>query len=312
MFLPLVAMMAGLLFCSCEKEESNNQTTSQGEDDPDPDPSVTGGFSVSENLQVFFSPGNLQWSAKGGGSMDTTHIVVGGGTAPGIWRFSPNQWDVIGADNSNISSSYSGWIDLFGWGTSEYLRKYPYMTSQSDSDYGNGERNISGTKYDWGVFNAIYNTKTNTTDSAGTWRTLTRDEWEYLINTRTTTSGIRYAKAIVNGVSGLVLVPDNWSNSTYALDSTNTADATFGSNVITTEQWAVLENADAVFLPIAGYRYGTTVDKVDFSGHYWSSTNGGISLAYHMTFFNDNVYTDHFGGQRQFGFNVRLVRNVIN
>ena len=50
---------------------------------------------------VYFSQGNLQYQA----STDT-------------WRFAENQYDMIGEDNSNISSTYDGWIDLFGWGTS--------------------------------------------------------------------------------------------------------------------------------------------------------------------------------------------------
>lgn len=160
--------MAGLLLCSCEKEESNSQATSQGNPDPEPNlASVQGAFSVSANQQVIFSPGNLQWSATGCGSTATTHAVARGSTAEGTWRFAPNQWDVIGADNSNISSTYSGWIDLFGWGTCGYLRRCPYMTSQTDEDYGNG-RSISGTRFDWGVFNSIYNSKADATDLPGT------------------------------------------------------------------------------------------------------------------------------------------------
>ena len=101
-------------------------------------PAPENAFSVAVGTFVYFSPGNLQWSAKNGGSYATTHNVAGGGTAAGTWRFAPNHWDIIGADNSNISSSYSGWIDLFGWGTSGYNNKYPYMTSTTNTDYGNG------------------------------------------------------------------------------------------------------------------------------------------------------------------------------
>lgn len=224
-------------------------------------------FSVSATEKVYFSPGNLQWSAKNGGSTATTHAVAGGGTAAGTWRFAPNQWDAIGANNSNISSTYSGWIDLFGFGTSGYNNKHPYMTSGNNSDYGNGSNSISGTNYDWGVYNAIYNPKTNTTDAAGTWRTLTYNEWIYLIGTRTTTSGIRYAKATVNGINGLIIVPDNWRTSIYALNSTNISDAAYSTNVISATNWTTLENAGAVFLPATGYRNETSIQYVT-SGYY--------------------------------------------
>lgn len=58
--------------------------------------------------------------------------------------FSENQWDMIGDDNSNISASYTGWIDLFCWGTGNN----PTNASTNISDYS--------TFTDWGV-NAISN-----------------------------------------------------------------------------------------------------------------------------------------------------------
>ncbi|MBP5759685.1 MAG: T9SS type A sorting domain-containing protein [Bacteroidales bacterium] len=264
-------------------------------------------FSVSANTQVYFSPSNLQWSATNGGSTATTHTVAGGGTAAGTWRFAPNQWDTIGAANSNISSSYSSWIDLFGWGTSGYNSKYPYTSIMDVSDYVNTDANISGTNYDWGVYNAIYNPKTSTTDAPGTWRTLTNAEWDYLINTRSTTSGIRYAKATVNGVCGLILVPDNWLASTYALDSTNTSYAAYTSNVISEAQWTTLENAGCAFLPAAGHRHGTSVYGVGSIGGYWSATYSTRTLACGPCF--DSGYLGPMdSGFRYYGLSVRLVR----
>ena len=264
-------------------------------------------FSVSDSTRVVFSPGNLQWSATNGGSTATTHTVEGGGTAAGTWRFAPNQWDNIGANNSNISSSYSGWIDLFGWGTSGYNNKYPYMTSTTTTDYGNGAANITGTNYDWGVYNAIYNPRTQTTDAPGTWRTLTTAEWGYLINIRSTTSGIRYAKATVNGVPGLIIVPDNWSTSTYALNSTNTIGAAYTTNVITSAQWTTLENAGCAFLPAAGFRNGTSVNNVGSDGYYWLATYSNSFDAFHMGFNSGTVYPSSSSG-RFIGRSVRLVR----
>ncbi|MBP5412675.1 MAG: hypothetical protein J6Y47_05420, partial [Bacteroidales bacterium] len=211
-----------------------------------------GVFSVSATDSVLFSPGNLQWSATNGGNTATTHAVADSGTAAGTWRFASNQWNMIGAANSNVSSTYTGWIDLFGWGTSGYNNKYPYMTSTTHSDYGNGNNNIAGTNYDWGVYNAIYNPKTQTTDAPGTWRTLTKDEWVYLLNTRPTASSIRYAKATVCGIVGLIIVPDNCSNTYYPLTNVNTAGAAYTSNIIGATDWAKMENVGCVFLPAAG------------------------------------------------------------
>ncbi|MBO4738997.1 MAG: hypothetical protein J5606_05485 [Bacteroidales bacterium] len=276
-------------------------------DDPD-EPVVLQPFSVGENTTVYFSPGNLQWSATNGGNSVTvtTHAVAGGGTASGTWRFAPNQWDTIGAGNSN---SYSGWMDLFGWGTSGYNSKYPNMTSTTYSDYGNGRESISGTNYDWGVYNAIYNPQTKTTDAPGTWRTLTSGEWRYLLGTRTTTSGMRYAKALVNGVGGVIILPDNWNRNTYTLNGADNINTAYTSNNIDIYDWSMLEHAGCVFLPAAGIREGTSVRGVGSYGYYWCGNwcldNSAYDLFFSSTSLNP-VY-DHY---RYVGNSVRLVKNV--
>ena len=272
---------------------------------------LPGLFSVAANKQVLFSPGNLQWSKTGGGSSATTHTVAGGGTATGTWRFAPHQWDTIGAANSNISSSYSGWIDLFGWGTSGYNYKYPYMTSTTSSDYGNGNNDISNTKYDWGVYNSIYNPNTQTVESPGTYRCLTTSEWTYIFEYRSTSSGIRYAQGLVNGVAGLIIVPDNWNSSTYILNNTNSSGASYSSNVISVADWLILENAGAVFLPAAGSRNGTSIYYMGISGQYWTGTRYLSDYAYGAVFTNNAVTGGSIQDSRYLGRSVRLVKDTI-
>ena len=261
-------------------------------------------FSVSTNSFVYFSPGNLQWSATNGGSTATIHTVAGNGTAAGTWRFAPNQWDIIGADNYYISATYTGWIDLFGWGTSGS----PYNTSSNNS-YGNGYANIAGTNFDWGVYNSIYNPITQTTNAPGTWRTLTHSEWVYLLNTRVTPSGIRYAKAAVNGIGGIVIVPDNWSTSIYTLVSPNLSNVAYTINNINATDWANMEAAGCVFLPAAGYRSGTSVSNVNSSGCYWSATAIGIDSACYFGFSSSNL-NPSYHSNRYSGRSVRLVRST--
>ena len=271
-----------------------------------PGPIYTSSFSVSDTTQVMFSPGNLQWSAKNGGSTATTHAVAGGGTAAGTWRFSPNQWDTIGANNNNISSSYSGWIDLFGWGTSGYSGNQPYMTSTSDEAYGPTRGNIAGTNYDWGVYNAIYNTQTQNTDEPGTWRALTRNEWEYMINRRQTASNIRFALATVHGITGLIIVPDDWDISVYTLKNTNqTID--YASNTISDADWTNMGNAGCVFLPAVSIRYGNVMQSVSVGGtnsigSYWTTMRAYFDFAsYRQTTYEGTLCQ---------GRSVRLVRDV--
>lgn len=242
-----------------------------------PEGTINGRFSISNSQQVCFSQGNLQYQ-------DRTHT----------WRFAEHQWDYIGYNNENISfSSYNGWIDLFGWGTGNN----PTKISTSSSDYS--------TFNDWGN-NSISN------GGGRRWFTLTRDEWVYVFNTRNTSSGIRYAKATVNGENGVILLPDNWNSSNYSLSSTNNGGASFSSNRISQSDWTNrLEANGAVFLPAAGYRYGTDVNGVGSSGRYWSASYYDSDLAHNVYFGDDYLDPDDWNGRFR-GLSVRLVCSAEN
>lgn len=204
-----------------------------------PTGAINGLFSLGNSQYIYFSKGNLQFQAS-----------------TNTWRFAENQYEIIGNDNANIgSSSYTGWIDLFGWGTGNN----PTNSSVSSHDYEDFT--------DWGN-NAISNGG-NTTN---TWHSLTQDEWVMILFYRNTDSGLRFAKANVNGINGLILLPDNWSTNTYYLYNTNTANAAYSSNTIGLLNWSLLEEAGAVFLPAAGTRSGTTISNVESYGEYWTSS----------------------------------------
>ena len=139
-----------------------------------PEGAVKGLFSISSNNAVYFSKGNLQYQVS-----------------TNTWRFAEHQYDYVGSANTNIfSSTYSGWIDLFTWGTSGYNHGancyQPWSTSLDGSDYyayGSLENNLydqSG-KADWG-----YNAISNGGNRERIWRTLTIDEWDYVLNYRNT------------------------------------------------------------------------------------------------------------------------------
>ena len=266
------------------------------------DGAVKGLFSVSENDKVYFSKGNLQYQASSN-----------------TWRFAENQWDCVGNGNSNISSSYSGWIDLFGWATSGYYYDgtchYPWTCSPTGNyvAYGNHYANLDDEtgQADWG-----YNAISNGGNRIGQWRTLSEDEWEYLVLTRNTASGIRFAKATVNGVYGVILLPDDWNSSVYGLTNTNDeTSASYGDNVISDETWiSVLEPAGAVFLPAAGKRENLTVYYANVEGGYWSSSGSSVEgfLGHHdlagcLEFGNTRLYFN--SESRSNGYSVRLVHD---
>ena len=275
---------------------------------------LNGIFSVGNNTKVCFSQGNLQYQA----STDT-------------WRFADNQWDYVGgmvmsehhgnvsgSSNSNISPAYDGWIDLFGWGTSGWNNGntcYHPWDINSDNDgtlFGPpGLNSLIGdnANADWGVYNPI----SNGGNQANQWRTLTYWEWNCLLNTRTTSSGVRYAKAQLNGVNGLILVPDNWDTSVYELQNVNTSESSYDSNVIGLTVWInTFESNGAVFLPAAGARiYGTTMFYLNDRGYYWSSTCHGNLDNYAIDWGFSDEWLNYFAGNRSTGMSVRLVRDVV-
>ena len=218
------------------------------------DNALPGLFSVSPTEQVRFSPGNLQYQA----STDT-------------WRFALNQYDVVGANNANISASNEDWIDLFGWATSGYAGSEPYLTSTDASLYGIDE-SIDSTNYDWGIYNAI----SNGGNSAGMWRLLSSDEWGYLLYERTGASDL-LGVGCVAGVNGLILLSDDFVlpdsiEFRHAVASDSGEDLYRIVNDYTAVEWARMEAAGAVFFPAAGARIGKKVMYTAIAGYYWSST----------------------------------------
>ena len=210
---------------------------------------LTGKFSVSANKQVSFSQGNLQYLA-----------------ATDTWQFAENQWDIIGTGNENISATYKGWIDLFGFGTSGYANKYPWMTSTNEEDYTDGATgDIYNTYFDWGKYNPVVNGG----NQAGIWYTMPRDEWDYLLHTRTDADRLQ-GIATVAGMKGYVLLPDNWQLPDMMWFTP--LATSFSVNTYSVSQWRTMENAGAVFLPIAGYRDVTSVEDLDQFAYYWTSS----------------------------------------
>jgi hypothetical protein len=249
--------------------------------DNDTPSSGIGVFSVSADKKVTFSKGNLQYHP-----------------ANDEWRFAESQLDYIGAANSNCSSTYNGWLDLFGWSTS--TTNFGVSTSTNDNDY-------SGSFVDWGT-NKIGN------DAPNTWRTLTYDEWEYLLKNRNNASSLR-GVAQVNGVNGLIFLPDNWTcpagvtfksgfNSEWGVDY-YAAYQTF-----TAEQWSKLESEGAVFLPASGYRNGSNVKYVQYSSFYWSANEvySDRNCAFYLSFGSGGAVM--VGSDCFYGRSVRLVKDL--
>jgi hypothetical protein len=131
----------------------------------------------------------------------------------------------------------------------------------------------------------------------------------YLINTRTNASSFR-TFATVNGVVGLILMPDGWTTSGVSLTITT---ANYTSNDISLAQWNKLEEQGCVFLPSDGYRGGdnnTTCDLVQDHGSYWSSTAYNLQHAYYLDVKTGGL-DPSYENNRRIGLSVRLVSETM-
>ena len=280
-----------------------------------PEGAINGLFTINENGdQVYFSQGNLQYQAS-----------------TNTWRFAEHQWDYVGADwlgvvygnvfengvqcdNNLISPTYDGWIDLYCYGTSGYnhgaVCYQPWSISEDNSDYyayGNSTYNLNDQtgQADWG-----YNAISNGGNTENIWRTLTIDEWDFVLFTRTTTTGFRYAKANVCGINGVILFPDNWDGSLYSVNNSNIDDVDFSGNIINNSDWvSIFETHGAVFMPVTGTRlvHSSTSFR---EGMYWSATyrhSDAINILYFSpTFFGTNIDNGH----RHDAKSVRLAQDA--
>lgn len=265
-----------------------------------PEGALKGLFSVSDDLQVFFSKGNLQY--------------VGSASSP-YWKFADRQNEALGLTTGQNSESKTVDRDLFGWATSGYRHGsaayHPWSTVASYHNsnyaaYSDFRCNLydNSCKADWG-----YNAISNGGNVENMWRTLKKTEWVYLFESRENARNL-YGMARVGGVSGLVILPDywNWLLPDLALFSESwvSGHSSF-VNEFTETEWNVMELHGAVFLPAAGLRNGVNVFDVGSFGYYWSADAHAMEFAF-MFYFCD-VIASLAPDNRYSGHSVRLVRD---
>ena len=246
---------------------------------------LSGVFSVSADKQVQFSRGNLQYTQ----STQT-------------WAFAAQQYEILGTANF-ANGALADKIDLFGWSGSTATAQWGVSTSQSNASY-------SGDFADWGK---------NIGDGT-TWRTLTKDEWMYLLKTRTNAStlmGVARINLNADGseyANGLIFLPDNWQapdGVTFKSGLTESGSQAYADyQTFTLEEWSKLETAGAVFLPASGYRRGTDM-WYKTQGYYWSSSSDNPSYNWLYWAFNFTAKVANiWNHERYYGSTVRLVRDM--
>jgi len=274
---------------------------------------LSGMFSVAPDRTVNFSQGNLQYQAS-----------------TNTWRFAENQWNQVGGnylglelgnvyengvkcDNRLASSTYSGWIDMFCWGTSGWdcgnVYYQPYDIVEEGTGYEGaligppGHFSLDGVyaNSDWGVYNAI----SNGGNQPGLWRTLSMEEWDYIMNYRDQASE-KYSLATVNGVHGCVLLPDEWicpSGLVFVPQSFN-----WNINVYTEQQWMQMEENGAVFLPASGAKASNFMNNSGTCEYHTIDSYSDWSSVHFMI--GDNGFVGDTGYTRTLAISVRLVQDV--
>ena len=277
------------------------------QDDTPSTPSASiGAFSVSATKQVAFSRGNLQYTQS-----------------TNTWSFAENQWDYIGTENltggevtfdpktgyrKEEGDALADKIDLFCWSTD--ATNFGMITSPYDNDY-------LGSFIDWGT-NQIDN------DAPNTWRTLTSEEWFHLIRYRTNADYL-WGIAQVNGVNGVILLPDNWTCPDGVIFKSghhvsHGVDYYADYQTFTAEQWSKMAKAGAIFLPAAGVHtvlqytvtaYYIWLTSLQSFGHYWSASACSAipANADHFRFNSDASLSVYTGGRRD-ARSVRLVKDL--
>lgn len=121
------------------------------------------------------------------------------------------------------------------------------------------------------------------------WRTLTADEWMYILKNRSNASALS-GEATVGEKKGMILLPDT---STLTIAQ---AEA----------DWSLAQGRGAVFLPYQGYRDGVDIVQEDEVGYYWTATSADSKQSIYI---NINQKTQ-VAGNRYIGCSVRLVQPV--
>ena len=258
---------------------------------------VEGEFSVNAEKKVQFAKGNLRYEG------DIYH---------GIWSVAKQQYEVLGEANINADeygSTPADYKDLLCWSTANNhygVSNYYYYDDEDAAPY------FQGDFVEWGENPALI------ANLGEGWSTLSKDEWNYLLNERENAAKLQsfatisYLKGEENvEVKGLILLPDDW-----------TGDAPAGT--FTAEEWATLEKDGAVFLPVTGHLWSykdenqenqTVINGIDVIGNYWTSTSatdGSDLFASALNFnLNSSEALPDADIERRLGCAVRLVKEVI-
>ena len=313
-------------------------------------------FSVSDNKKVAITNGNMQYimpvktytADMKPNTLEANKLIRWRGTTPlkitgkatvhrGYYRLAPEQWEMAMPKNNQSSGTYSyatvrvggvdyispetyRYFDLPSWGTlnNPTLLKYKF------------HRTISGvgieTEFDFGKKLHVGSKPT---------RTMTADEWGYLLPTSTNNlnkrvwevNGKRYVKWATcfideNGdgrrgtnpaeLRGFLIFPDKMTYQ-QAKDVFTITNPTFGNHVDASKNpttYANIKNSGAVFIPLAAYRSEGNKTLVQWGNHgnYFTSSYRSSGIA-HVRLLSNTYHNSDYSAPGQ-GCMSRLVQDI--
>ena len=235
-------------------------------------------LSINKNIVLY-----AQWKRKFYyfSASNSSKVIFSSGNLQYIhststWLFAENQWDMIGENNVN-NGELNDRVDVF-------------------------EKCIDGS------------TIVVEGETSNIWRALTYLEWDYLLNQRNEANNL-VGVAQINGINGLVILPDNWEQSILVpfKSGFSSTDSYSEYQIFTREEWSVLEFCGAVFLPAGGKLNNVTMttSSVNESGCYLYPQQDGTSG--YITFTSQSVNTG-LGIKPRPGSSssnsMRLVKNI--
>lgn len=186
-----------------------------------------GTFAIDGGKYCIFSPANLMYVYDE--NKDTKDCFV----------FHEHEYDIC----DSPTYTKEGTFDKFRWGTAGYnYDPWGY-------DYA-GNCDLQTSPNGWGVDNKISTYDKTKTYKKETWVTPSKNDW---YNIYKNDSAIYTGK--INDVQGYILLPYAYSGTLPTGKSTYISN--FNTNTYTTETWAPMKQAGAVFLPIAYYWLST-------------------------------------------------------
>lgn len=254
----------------------------------------THAFSLSEDTQVYFAPGNLEYCP-----------------ATSSWRFAENVYKARGLENENIADDYTGYLDLFGWGATGLADVKVTESVEDNFSYAPEHKDLTGTNYD---FSKVID---------GDYRMFSHTEIHYLLMYRDNAEKL-FGYGTIEGNCGLFILPDDWVcpktirfTPSTEVGFTNQYNwyysigekENYQNNQFSESEWKQIQSAGGVFLPVTGIRYGKECDHVGLSGHYWTSSYYGEEFANCLCLFEKDLFLEG-NFDRYCGLAVRLVKEA--